>query len=172
MACKFLSSRPLTVWIFLILMTACSPSPQETPPQGPEVYFPIRVGSIELELQLAIHPHEQAQGLMYREALEHRHGMLFVFDKPEERNFWMRNTRIPLDLGYFDARGSLLEIHRLYPHDERMVRSRSLEIQFALELEQGQMKALGIQPGDQLDLATLAAALRARGINPKTRLHH
>jgi hypothetical protein len=34
------------------------------------------------------------------------------------------------------------------------------------------MKALGIQPGDQLDLAALADALSTRGIDPKARLHH
>lgn len=138
---------------------------------GPEAYFPIKVGSVELELQLAIYPNEQARGLMHREALAPRHGMLFVFAMPQERSFWMRNTLIPLDLGYFNARGSLLEIHRLYPHDEKMVRSRSPNIQFALELEQGEMKALGIQPGDQLDLEALANALLARGIDPKTRLN-
>ena len=139
---------------------------------GPKTYFPIKVGSIELELQLAIDPNEQARGLMHREALAPRHGMLFVFTMPKERGFWMRNTLIPLDLGYFNARGSLLEIHRLYPHDEKIVRSISKNIQFALELEQGQMKAIGIQPGDQLDLAALADALSARGIDPKARLHH
>jgi uncharacterized membrane protein (UPF0127 family) len=139
---------------------------------GPETYFPIKVGSIELELQLAIDPNEQARGLMHREALAPRHGMLFVFAMPKERGFWMRNTLIPLDLGYFNTRGSLLEIHRLYPHDENIVRSISKNIQFALELEQGQMKALGIQPGDQLDLAALADALSTRGIDPKARLHH
>lgn len=137
---------------------------------GPEVYFPIGVGSAQLELQLAIYPNEQARGLMHREALAPRHGMLFVFAQPQERAFWMRNTLIPLDLGYFDAAGSLLEIHHLYPHDEKTVRSRNPNIQFALELEQGQMKALGIQLRDELDLKALAEALSARGMNPNNRL--
>ncbi len=171
MACKFLSQIPFTKWLLLLGLVACSPAPRESAFAGPEVYFPITVGDTELELQLAIHPKEQARGLMFREALAPRHGMLFVFAEPKQRSFWMRNTLLPLDLAYFDAEGRLVESHRLYPHDEEPVLSRSNEIKFALELEQGQMTALGIKTGDSLDRKALVQALTSRGLDPKSYIH-
>lgn len=172
MACKFLSQIPFTKWLLLLCLAACSPAPRDSAPAGPEDYFPIEVGDAELELQLAVHPNEQARGLMFREALAPRHGMLFIFAEPKQRSFWMRNTPLPLDLAYFDAEGRLVESHRLYPHDERPVLSRSNEIKFALELEQGQMAALEIEIGDSLDLNALAQALTARGLDPKSYIQH
>lgn len=34
--------------------------------------------------------------------------MLFVFDAPEPVSFWMKNTLIPIDIHFFDAKGNLL----------------------------------------------------------------
>ncbi len=172
MACKFLSQISFTKWLLLLCLAACSPTPQESAPAGPEDCFPIAVGDAPLELQLAVHPNEQARGLMFREALAPRHGMLFIFAEPKQRSFWMRNTPLPLDLAYFTAEGRLVESHRLFPYDERPVLSRSNEIKFALELEQGQMAALGIEIGDSIDLNALAQALTARGLDPKSYIHH
>ena len=48
-----------------------------------------------------------------------------------------------------------------------MVSSRSSAIKFALEVKQGNLDALGIKTGAQLDLETLTSALMARGRNPQ-----
>lgn len=100
---------------------------------------------------------------MFRDPLPADHGMLFVFSKAEQRSFWMRNTKIPLDLGYFDASGQLIEIHALYPYDETPVQSRSHEILMALEMNQGWFQRAGIAPGAQLNMKALKQAIRDRG---------
>lgn len=172
MVCKFLSRTFFLAWIYSACLLSCAPTPENTPPSEFESYFPITVGSTELQLQIAVHPQEQARGLMHRPQLAPQHGMLFVFAAPQQRSFWMRNTPLPLDLAYINTAGELVELHSLYPYDETSVTSSSHAIQFALELEQGQMKALGIQSGDRLDLDAVARALTARGIDPDTRLVH
>ena len=58
------------------------------------------------------------RGLMYRKNMDASHGMLFVFDKPDTYSFWMKNTLIPLDIIYIDAKGKVLEIHDRKPLDE------------------------------------------------------
>ena len=83
----------------------------------------ISIGKVNLSLELAILEKERTQGLMFRETLTVGEGMLFVFKKPQRQRFWMKNTRIPLDIGYFSTDGYLKEIHSAKPYDLRARRS-------------------------------------------------
>jgi uncharacterized protein len=48
-------------------------------------------------------PDERALGLMYRDALDPGHGMLFVFAADADHTFTMRNTYLPLSMIFIDA---------------------------------------------------------------------
>jgi uncharacterized membrane protein (UPF0127 family) len=120
----------------------------------------------ELAVELAFTDAVRQRGLMFRDSMDEAHGMLFVFERPERLSFWMRNTRIPLDIGFFDSDGVLREIHPLYPFDETAVQSRSNRVQFALEVNRGWFARHGVQPGAQLDLDRIAAAMIALGGDP------
>lgn len=150
------------LWLFCV---ACQPVDAPLQPVGSQTYFPISIGGCELQLQLALKPAEQQKGLMYRESLDNDHGMLFLFDRPDKRVFWMRNTSIPLDIGYFDSSGQLLEVHKLFPYDETVVNSRSREVLIAVETNRGWYAANGIQVGDRIDMSSLAFALESLKYN-------
>jgi uncharacterized protein len=107
------------------------------------------------------------RGLMERRDLGRDDGMIFIYDRPQQMSFWMRNTPTPLDIGFFDASGTLQEIYPMHPFDERTVSSRSTQLQFALEMNQGWFSANGVKPGAKLDLKALADALKARGFELK-----
>ncbi len=163
------SLRPFVLLVALAL-AGCS---RATPPADAgnktvEDWFAIKVGDRTVQMQLAVRAEEQQKGLMFRPAMAADAGMLFVFDRPQPMGFWMRNTEIPLDIGYLDHDGVLKEIYPMYPHDERTVSSHSREIQFCLEMNQGWYRQNGIRPGARLDLGAVAAALRARGFKPET----
>jgi len=128
--------------------------------------FPIKVGERTVQMQIAARPEELQKGLMFRTAMGPDEGMLFVFTQPQPQGFWMRNTILPLDIGYFEATGELKEIYPMYPHDEKTVASHSHTIQFCLEMNQGWYRQNGVKPGAQLDLAAVTAALQARGLKP------
>jgi uncharacterized protein len=128
--------------------------------------FSIKVGERTVQMQIAARPEELQKGLMFRTAMGPDEGMLFVFTQPQPQGFWMRNTILPLDIGYFEATGELKEIYPMYPHDEKTVSSRSHAIQFCLEMNQGWYRQNNVKPGAQLDLAAVAAALQARGLKP------
>ena len=44
---------------------------------------------------------EQAKGLMNIKELKDNEGAIFINEKPKEMSFWMKNTLIPLDIGFF-----------------------------------------------------------------------
>jgi hypothetical protein len=104
---------------------------------------------------------------MNRDSLPDGKGMLFVFEKPGPQRFWMKNTRIPLDIGYFSPNGKLLEIHAAKPYDLGGEPSHSKKVQFVLELNLNGFRTMGIRIGDRLDLKAVAKALRQRGLEPK-----
>ena len=155
-----------TLLLLTAFSVACGPEEPATP-QPVETLFTLRVGAQELSAWVAVEEAEQQRGLMYRESLPPNTGMLFVFRTAERRAFWMRNTSLPLDIGYFAADGTLRSVHALYPFNEQSVPSASADIQFALEMTRGWYAAHGLGPGQKLDLATVRAALQARGFDPE-----
>ena len=129
-------------------------------------FFAIKVGNQSVQMQLAVRMDEMQHGLMERRDLQPAQGMLFIYEKPQQQSFWMRNTPTPLDVGFFDPTGELQEVYPLYPFDETPVRSRSKGLKFALEMNQGWFAAHGVKPGAKLDLKALAVALKERGFDP------
>lgn len=139
----------------------------KTKPKTVDAFFEIKVGNQPVRMQLAILRSEMEHGLMGRRDLGRDEGMLFVYLRPQQLSFWMRNTPLPLDIGFFDATGTLREIYQMYPFDETPVPSHSEQLQFALEMNQGWFKQNGVRPGDQLDRNQLVEALKARDFKPE-----
>ena len=134
-----------------------------------EEYFSISIEDNDFFAQIAITPEELSQGLMFRNNLDKNHGMLFAFDYPKRMSFWMKNVPIPLDIGYFDSNGRLIEIHSLYPYDEKPVFSKSHTIQYALEMNHGWYHRNEIKTGSYMDLekALKCIQLRKNSLNSK-----
>lgn len=130
-------------------------------------FFPLTVGGRALRVQVAVLEEEMRRGLMGRKDLGPDDGMVFVYPAPRQMSFWMRNTPTPLDIGFFTADGALGEVYPLYPYDETAVSSAGMDYMLALEVNQGWFARHGLKPGAKLDLAQLAEALRARGLEPR-----
>jgi uncharacterized membrane protein (UPF0127 family) len=58
----------------------------------------ITVGGVPLTVELAYEPEDTALGLSYREGLAAGTGMLFLFEGPAPRSFWMRGMQFCIDI--------------------------------------------------------------------------
>ena len=58
----------------------------------------IKIDTTEIEVEIAKSDTERAKGLGGRTKLDEKSGMLFVFSKNSKPTFWMKDTKIPLDI--------------------------------------------------------------------------
>lgn len=110
----------------------------------------VLVGEQKLLIEIADTEEKRRLGLMFRKILPENQGMLFVMKKTGRVAFWMKNTSIPLDVAYINAEFFIEEIHSLEPHDLRGVPSRSDNILYALEVNQGYFEKHNIKPGSKV----------------------
>ena len=67
------------------------------------------------EVEVVQKENEVRRGLMFRESLDQDKGMLFVFTRNDIHSFWMQNTKIPLDVLFFDAEGDYISHQTMDP---------------------------------------------------------
>jgi uncharacterized membrane protein (UPF0127 family) len=73
------------------------------------------IGGQTLLVEIADTEATRTKGLMFRKSLKDTEGMLFIFDQEEELSFWMKNTFIPLSIGYFNKSKKLIDIQDMAP---------------------------------------------------------
>jgi uncharacterized membrane protein (UPF0127 family) len=113
--------------------------------------IPVTIKGHTVRVEMAFTEAEQAQGLMHRTSMPSDRGMLFVFPKSAIRNFWMKNTRIPLSIAYIDADKVITNIREMQPLDEETPHLSSKPVPYALEVNQGWFATRGIVAGDTVE---------------------
>ena len=97
---------------------------------------------------------ERARGLMFRDEMAADHGMIFIHDSEEPQAYWMKNTRIPLDIFYFDGKRKLVSVSKRVPPctlgDQCPPFPSAGPALYVLELNAGLADELGVKAGDEL----------------------
>ena len=104
-------------------------------------------GAVEMEAEQALTARQIETGMMFRKTMGENEGMIFVFQRPNSRGFWMKNCPVPMSAAYIDPQGRINEIVKLDPHNTNSVKSRSFQIQYVLEAPRGWFKKNGLGPG-------------------------
>lgn len=118
----------------------------------------MKIGWWTFTLEIARTPTELETGLMNRDTMPANHGMIFVFDKPQQLHFWMKDTRIPLDVIFVTGDGTVDSVQHMKAYDVTTdTRSRGMT-QYAIELNLGAADIAGVRPGDHLDIPAAARA--------------
>ncbi|MGA2498497.1 MAG: DUF192 domain-containing protein [Tepidisphaeraceae bacterium] len=134
---------------------SCRGIPTGERPQTGLPVVTMQLGGKAFTLEIAGTEQARQTGLMYRDSMPADHGMIFVFAGHEETGFWMKNTRIPLDIIYIDDNQRIVSIHQMVAHDTRSVYADG-PYKWAIELNDGTAAKLKLKPGQQLDIPQAA----------------
>lgn len=114
----------------------------------------VELGNQRFQVEIAADDAERARGLMFRDALPAGHGMLFIHERQEPQAYWMKNTRIPLDILYFDNARKLVSQQRDVPPcslgDACPPYPSDAPARFVLELNAGEAARLQLNEGAEL----------------------
>lgn len=106
----------------------------------------IIIGNKEYTVELATTVEEQQKGLQDRDFLAQDAGMLFVYNESQSKvEFWMKDTKIPLDQIGINEDGEVTLVYQAKPNDETLI--PFTDIKYLLEVNQNS----GIKEGDQFD---------------------
>jgi hypothetical protein len=72
--------------------------------------------------------------------------MLFIYDEPQTVGFWMKDTKIPLDIIFINDDCEVLSIYKGQPNNENIAEEDN--VKYVLELNQNS----GVKIGDELDI--------------------
>lgn len=103
---------------------------------------------------------KRAEGMMFLQDGDFKpeEGMIFVFKVAQPLSFWMRNTLVPLDIAYCDAKGVVLNTYTMRALDETSDYSSKGKAMYAIELKAGTIKKLEIAAGDKFEIPETVVA--------------
>ncbi|WP_455244298.1 DUF192 domain-containing protein [Petrachloros mirabilis] len=112
-------------------------------------------GGVIIHAEIADTQLKRAEGLMYRDHLAKDRGMLFMFDQAQLWTFWMKNTKIPLDIIWMNENKQIIHIARNVPICTRTDDScpqyqPNDPATFVLELGGGEADRLKLEKGTKL----------------------
>jgi len=96
---------------------------------------------------------EQERGLGGRDVLPENNGMLFVYDEPEIRSFWMKDMLFPIDIIWIDGDKKITGVTKnITPDTFPQKFSSKVPVQYVLEVNAGFSDDNNIKAGDAVDI--------------------
>lgn len=106
----------------------------------------ITIGNKTYKVEEAKTQDDHVKGLMNRNSLPDNEGMLFYFEEPQTASFWMKNTKIPLDIIFINEDLEVTKVVEGIPMSEDMIEQE--DTLYVLEVNAGSR----INVGDELEL--------------------
>jgi len=135
-----------SIFIIIIFLSAASCSRKSLKQEDSNIVWTKL--PIEATVEIARTTEERAQGLKFREYLRKDCGMYFIMEKENVQNFWMKDTRIPLNIAFINSENIIVSIKDMRPYDVGGT-SSDQPAQYALEMERGWFKDNDITLGDK-----------------------
>lgn len=118
--------------------------------EGELTIFKSNSTQVVLDIEIADTDYDIQTGLMYRNTMANNQGMLFIFDDEKPRSFYMKNTRIPLDLIYIAKNKKIVSFQKnAKPFDESSLPSNA-PAKYVLEINAGLVDDWKVNVGDSI----------------------
>jgi uncharacterized membrane protein (UPF0127 family) len=148
----------ITVLLAVALLAGCQKSADVAPPPSVDDLLPkqaqpklqtmkIYLGAETLDAELALNDQERMTGMMFRTNILETDAILFVFPRPFQAKFWMKNCPESLSAAYIGPDGVIEEIHHLEKNDTNAVVAATDNLQYVLEVKDGWFTRHNINPG-------------------------
>lgn len=109
----------------------------------------LTAGMHLIDAQVAKTPEQRQIGLMHREQMPSREGMLFIFEEPATQCFWMKNTLLPLSAAFVADDGRIVNLVDMKPKTTDSHCSTE-PVRYVLEMNQGWFAKRGVAAGSRL----------------------
>ncbi len=103
----------------------------------------ILINNKEYDIILAKTDEEKEKGLQEVEEMDDDEGMLFIYDKPQTLDFWMKDTDISLDIIFISPDWIVNSVEKGVPKSEEII--SGYNSQYVLELNMGSKVLPGME---------------------------
>ena len=120
--------------------------------QKPQTSLPrtaLSIGMYRIDAQVATTSEQHAIGLMFRTDMPQNEGMLFVFERPTQQCFWMKNTLIPLAVAFVADDGTIVNLDEMKAQTLNAHCSEK-PVRYVLEMNTGWFSKKGLKAGNKL----------------------
>ncbi|MCS6789336.1 MAG: DUF192 domain-containing protein, partial [Patescibacteria group bacterium] len=115
----------------------------------------IQINDVKFSVEIAASPHKKALGLSKRDFLKENEGMLFLFDKPDNYGFWMKDMKFPIDILFINDTKIVDIKENCMPEPEKSIFNLTIyrpnyPADKVLEIGGGLVKKYKIKIGDEI----------------------
>ncbi|NQU97931.1 DUF192 domain-containing protein [Candidatus Woesearchaeota archaeon] len=142
--------------IFLLLIVLLYGCSEELEKKFDYEIGEVVLGDVRVEVEIADSYEKVMFGLMEREKLGKKEGMLFIFTDEEPRTFWMKNTLIPLDIIFINSSLDIVKIQHAVPCKTETcpIYPSGKPAKFVLEVNEGFSEEYGVEEGMKVEIST------------------
>ena len=143
-----------SVWIIaVVLAVGINAAAALRTSGGSDLTTVVYPNGTHIQVELADTDEKRARGLMFRDQLANDRGMLFIFSEPGQWSFWMKNTKVPLDILWLDHKKKIVDLAENVPGcvgDPCLQYLPAHDASYVLEVPAGSVKRQKLAKGMQL----------------------
>ena len=124
--------------------------------EGTMVFLTSERDTIKVvDIEIADDDQTRTQGMMYRTSMPYDRAMLFIMQYEREQSFWMRNTKMSLDIMYVNGAFEIVTIYKhAQPYSESPIPSFK-RAKYVVETAAGFCDKFGIEEGNYIEFARI-----------------
>jgi uncharacterized membrane protein (UPF0127 family) len=117
----------------------------------------VNMSGATFKVEVANTAEKRSKGLSGKDSLAENTGMLFVFDKQDKYQFWMKNTKIALDIVWISEDKKIVDFYQNaqpepnIPDSQLKKYAPSQQVLYVLEINANSIEKYGIHIGDKVD---------------------